>query len=64
MLWLRLSSLSSQRQWASDPSGLLSNPLFKVSADKPGTYTVNYKLVNLEDSSTICEASESIEITE
>lgn len=38
--------------------------LFKVSADKPGTYTVNYKLVNLEDSSTICEASESIEITE
>lgn len=38
--------------------------LFKVSADKPGTYTVNYKLVNLEDSSTICVASESIEITE
>lgn len=38
--------------------------LFKVSADKPGTYTINYKLVNLEDSSTICEASESIEITE
>lgn len=38
--------------------------LFKVSADKPGSYTVNYKLVNLEDSSTICEASESIEITE
>lgn len=38
--------------------------LFKVSADKPGTYTANYKLVNLEDSSTICEASESIEIIE
>lgn len=38
--------------------------LFKVSADKAGSYTVNYKLVNLEDSSTICEASESIEITE
>lgn len=37
---------------------------FKVSADKPGSYTVTYKLVNLEDMSTICEASESIEITE
>lgn len=46
------------------PADYSATTLFKVSADKPGTYTVNYKLVNLEDSSTICEASESIEITE
>lgn len=46
------------------PANYSATTLFKVSADKPGTYTVNYKLVNLEDSSTICEASESIEITE
>lgn len=46
------------------PANYSATTLFKVTADKPGTYTVNYKLVNLEDSSTICEASESIEITE
>lgn len=46
------------------PANYSATTLFKVSADKPGTYTVSYKLVNLEDSSTICEASESIEITE
>lgn len=46
------------------PADYSATTLFKVSADMPGTYTVNYKLVNLEDMSTICEASESIEITE
>ena len=46
------------------PADYSATTLFKVSADKVGSYTVNYKLVNLEDMSTICEASESIEITE
>ena len=37
---------------------------FTISADTVGEYTVTYKLVNLEDSSTICESTESIQITE
>lgn len=37
---------------------------WKISADKAGSYQVTYKLVNLEDSSVICESTESIEITE
>lgn len=37
---------------------------FTISADTAGEYTVTYKLVNLEDSSTICESTETIQITE
>lgn len=46
------------------PADYSATTPFTVSADKAGTYTVTYKLVNLEDSSVICESTESIEITE
>lgn len=49
--------------FAIGPEYTASTP-FTISADLAGEYTVTYKLVNLEDGSTICESTETIQITE
>lgn len=53
----------SPKGFAIGPDYTITTP-FTISADTAGEYTVTYKLVNLEDSSTICESTESIQITE